>query len=238
MPNPTQEESVRGPDRATKQVDTVLFDYGMVLSGPPDPSAWARMQTITGLDEGRLHAGYWEFRHDYDRAALTGREYWKAVAKHAGVPLNDAQIAALFVADVDLWTVPNTPMIAWAGRLQRASVRTGILSNIGDAIAEGILAKLPWLAGFDHCTWSHALYLAKPDPAIYISTAEALQVVPQRILFVDDKEENIAAALRVGMQGIQYTDQATFEREMRERGLGTMLAVGMVDELEPIGLPK
>jgi putative hydrolase of the HAD superfamily len=184
------------------------------------------MRAICGLDDDQLYTSYWAFRHDYDRGALTGTEYWKAVARHAGVAVNSVQIDALLAADLDLWTQPNPPMIAWAGRLQSAGVRTAILSNIGDAMAEGLIARLPWLAGFELCLWSYALLLAKPDSSIFIKTAEALHTKPTAILFVDDKEENVAAAAALGMQAIQYADYAGFERAMRERGFTSLLQAG------------
>ena len=227
MPFPYSEESAA---IAAPHIDTVLFDYGQVLSLPPDPTAWARIRSITGLDEERLHAAYWEFRHDYDRAALTGRAYWHAVADRTGITLGAAQLTALLAADVDLWTSLNMPMVEWAGRLQRAGIRTGILSNIGDSMAEGIVAKLPWLSGFDHCTWSHALFMAKPEPAIFLKTAEALHTAPASILFLDDREENIAAAAALGFQTLHYTTHAAFEREMRDRGLASLLHLGLTPQ--------
>jgi putative hydrolase of the HAD superfamily len=208
-------------------VDAVLFDYGQVLSGPPDPAAWARMCAITRLSEDALHSGYWAFRHDYDRGALSGQAYWQEVAVHAGVAFDAAQVAALLEADVDLWTQLNLPMVQWAARLQRAGMRTGILSNIGDAIAEGIRGRLPWLAGFDHRTWSYALGMAKPEAAIYLATAESLKTPPARILFIDDLERNIAAAEGVGMLAIRYADHAGFEHEMRARGFGSLIDLGL-----------
>lgn len=223
------------PPAAPGNVDTVLFDYGMVLSGPPDPTAWATIRSITGLNEEPLHDAYWAFRHDYDRGALTGRAYWNAIATRTGITLSDAQIAKLFACDVDLWTQPNQPMIDWAGSLQRAGIRTAILSNIGDAIAEGIVAKLPWLAGFTHCTWSHALFLAKPDPEIYIKTAEALNADPARILFIDDRIENIQAASALGMQTFHYLGHAAFENEMRNRGFASLLDLAAA---EPVSLAQ
>jgi putative hydrolase of the HAD superfamily len=220
MPFPPQETpSPAAPD----SIDTVLFDYGMVLSGPPDPAAWAEIRSITGLNEEPMHEAYWAFRHDYDRGALTGRAYWHAIADRTGISLSDIQITRLFAADVDLWTQPNQPMIDWAGRLQSANIRTGILSNIGDAIAEGIVAKLPWISRFNHCTWSHALFLAKPDPEIYIRTAEALNADPAKILFIDDRIENIQAASAVGMQTFHYLGHAAFDNEMRNRGFSFLL---------------
>jgi len=205
------------------RIDAVLFDYGQVLSLPPEPAAWAKIRAITGLGDKCLHDAYWEFRHDYDRAALTGRTYWQALALRTGISLTPIQIDQLFAADVDLWTNLNLPMVAWAGRLQRAGVRTGILSNIGDVIAEGIQAKLPWLADFDHCTWSYAFATAKPDPVIYLRTAEALRTAPAHILFIDDREENIAAADALGFQTIHFTTYAAFEQQMRERGFGSLI---------------
>ncbi|GAC1424309.1 MAG: HAD family phosphatase [Acidobacteriaceae bacterium] len=208
------------------EIQAVLFDFGMVLSGPPDAAVWARMLEISGLDEAPLHAGYWAHRHEYDRGTLKGPVYWQAVARHAGSAFDTAQVEALIAADTDLWTDMNVAMVEWAQRLQRAGVRTGILSNIGDSIAEGICAKLPWLSAFDHCTWSHALGMAKPERAIYEKTAELLGTAPEHILFLDDKEENIAMAKTAGMQAIQYDGHSRFEREMRARGLGWLLDVG------------
>ena len=218
---------------AASRIDTVLFDYGQVLSGPPDPTAWARMRAITGLDEARLHEAYWKFRHDYDRGALTGTAYWHAVAAQTRIKLTDTQIAALFRADVDLWSVPNAPMIAWAAQLQRAGVRTGILSNIGDNIAQGIVARLPWLAAFDHCTWSALLHMAKPEPEIYIQTAAALHTPPANILFLDDKQENIQAAAAIGMQTLHFTTYAAMDLEMSARGYAYLLNAAAAPTIEP-----
>jgi putative hydrolase of the HAD superfamily len=214
-------------------IDAVLFDYGQVLSGPPDAAAWARMRALTGLGEDALLKGYWAFRYEYDRGALTGRAYWHEVANHADVAFDAEQVAELLDADVALWTQLNLPMVEWSARLQNAGMRTGILSNIGDAIAGGIRGRLPWLAGFDHCTWSYALRMAKPEEAIYVMTAKALKTPPAKILFIDDKEENIAAAESAGMRAIHYTDHAEFEHAMRERGFGALLEMGLDPKSTP-----
>jgi len=201
-------------------IQAVLFDYGMVLSGPPDPVAKARMHAITSLDEDTFHAAYWAPRHAYDRGDRTGQSYWRAVGHEAGLDLNPEQVAALIDADTELWTQVNQPMIDWAARLQAAGIRTGILSNLGDAMTAGIVAKFDWLADFDHRVWSHTLNLAKPEPAIYRAAAEGLGVPPANILFIDDREDNVAAGIAFGMQVIRYTTQPEFEHELNDRGFG------------------
>ena len=209
-------------------IQAVLFDYGMVLSAPPDPTAWQQLRQITGFDEETLQSGYWKFRHAYDRGDLTGIAYWHQVAADGGSTLTDDQLAGLLQGDVDLWTQLNEPMIDWAQRLQHAGVRTGILSNIGDAMAEGIVKKFDWICGFSHCTWSYTLNLAKPELEIYKAAARGLETPIDQILFIDDKAENIHAARHSGMQAIQYRDHAAFRQEMEDRGFGYLLTPSTV----------
>ena len=204
-------------------VTAVLFDYGMVLSGPPLPEAWERMKSITGLDEERFHSGYWEYRHGYDRGTHTGEEYWRLVSRHSGVEISNAQVSALIAADNDLWTQPNPPMIAWAQHLQASGIRTGILSNLGDAMHVGVVSRFEWFDRFHHCTFSHTLKLAKPEVEIYHHAAKGLETAPKEILFIDDREVNTAGAEQAGMQTLCYTTHDAFEREMRDRGLGALL---------------
>ena len=209
-------------------IRAVLFDYGLVLTGPPDPVAWTRMKQITGLDEAAFHQAYWAPRHDYDRGVHTAPAYWLAAGRHVGLELQSPQIAALIEADIALWTQPNQPMIDWALRLQAAGTATGILSNLGDAMAAGVLSALPWLRSFDHLLWSYTLGLAKPDLAIYRHAAQGLHTPPEHILFVDDREDNIAGALAAGMQAIRYAAHSTFEAELDARGLGRLWQQGLI----------
>ncbi len=205
-------------------VHAVLFDYGLVLSGPPDPAAWAQMKGTLGADETAFHNAYWQPRHDYDRGALNGTTYWQHVAASLGQPLSRNDHLALLEADILLWTQPNEPMIRWAAQLQAAGVRTGILSNIGDAMEQGILARCPWMASFAHHTFSHRLGMAKPEAAIYAHAAQGLETAPGQVLFLDDREDNIEAARNAGMQAIQYTDHAAFLRSMHAAGLEALLS--------------
>ena len=92
----------------TPLIQAVLFDYGMVLSGPPDPAAWERMKQLTGHDEEALHAAYWAPRHAYDRGDLSGLAYWSQVGIHAGLILTPSKSKPHRGSDTELWTVSLT----------------------------------------------------------------------------------------------------------------------------------
>jgi putative hydrolase of the HAD superfamily len=204
-------------------IHAVLFDYGMVLSGPPDPLAQARLEELLEASPESFRETYWEFRDAYDRGALSGVTYWTAVAERLERPVNHDLLRELIAADTALWTQPNAPMIEWAAALQQAGIKTGILSNLGNAMELGIRNRFAWLADFDHHTFSHWLGIAKPDTAIYRHAAEGLATPPPQILFVDDREENIRAAREAGMQAIQYSTHSAFVATMTALNLEYLL---------------
>jgi len=194
-----------------------------VLSGPPDPHAWERMKSLLQANEADFHAAYWRHREAYDRGALTAVTYWEAVASDLNRALDPSTLTGLNKADVALWTQPNHDMIAWADELQRAGYKTGILSNIGDGMEAGILARFDWLHRFDRHTFSHRLRMAKPDLAIYRYAAQGLGEDPSHILFVDDRKENILAARETGMFAVQYKSHTEFAEAMNSAGLQSLL---------------
>ena len=218
MPPPSESPTAAAGPR----IEAVLFDYGLVLTGPAHPPAWERMKALLHADEAPFYAAYWRYRRDYDSGALTGEVYWRTIAADLGQPQN-VPLQELIDADTDLWTEPNPPMIDWARRLQAAGIRTGILSNLGDAMEAGVRRRCPWLEDFGHLTFSHRLGITKPALSIYRHAAEGLGLEPARILFIDDREDNIAGALAAGMSAIRYLDHDSFLEAMRMAGLAYLL---------------
>ena len=204
------------------QIRAVLFDFGQVLSGPPDPLAWRRMQMILNTTDAALHNSYWRHRHDYDLGVLNGVDFWRTVGDELGHPLTEAELAQLLEIDVDLWTQPNQPMIDWTISLQSAGVPTGILSNMGDAMETGIFDRCSWLSGFPHHTFSHRLKIAKPDERIYHHAIKGIDQAPDATLFLDDRIENVEAARSVGLNAIHYTTDEALLRSLQKFNLADL----------------
>ena len=59
----------------------VVFDYGMVLTGPPDPEAHAAMLRLTGLPLEQFERLYWADRPAYDTGDLTGLAFWQKLVR-------------------------------------------------------------------------------------------------------------------------------------------------------------
>jgi putative hydrolase of the HAD superfamily len=212
-------------DESKIKISAVLFDYGMVLSSVPEELHWRQLERVLDAEQAAFQAAYWKYRDAYDRGALSAQTYWEFVARELDKPIDGQVLRALIDADTVVWTQPNVEMMEWAARLNRAGIKTGILSNIGDAMELGVLGRFPALGEFTHHTFSHRLGIAKPDAEIYRHAVEGLGVPAGEILFVDDREENILAARAAGMAAVQYSGHEGFVEEMQRIGLGSLLYV-------------
>ena len=189
----------------TLALRAVIFDYGMVLSGPPDPVAHAELERITDLPAEKLDPLYWADRHAFDEGKLTGEAYWRDILRKAGLTLPPSAIAELNHWDGRMWLTLNPAMLAWAGEVKTRGLLTAILSNVGDTTQQAMERELKWLTSFDVLVWSYQLRMAKPDPAIYRYALEKLGTRPEETLFIDDREVNVEAALGLGMKALVFT---------------------------------
>lgn len=183
----------------------VIFDFGMVLSGLPNPDAYAAMLHITGLSTERFEKLYWADRHSYDEGKLNGMAYWQKFVRDAELTLTPEAIEELHLQDAIHWTSQNPAMVAWQWQLKARGILTAILSNMGDSVLDSLERKFDWLSRFDVLVWSFQLGMAKPDPAIYKHVLEKLGTKPEETLFLDDKMVNIEAAQKLGIRAIQFS---------------------------------
>lgn len=84
--------------------------------------------------------------------------------------------------------------------LRRADVPVHALSNFGDETFAMAEREFPFLEEFDERFISARMGVMKPDAAIYAAVEDTLGEA-ESLLFVDDKQENIDAALARGWRG-------------------------------------
>lgn len=201
----------------------VIFDYGMVLTGPANPLAHQRMLELTQLAHSVFEKNYWLHRMAYDRGTLHGQTYWQSFAHSASTTLEPAVIDRLIEQDIRMWTDLNPTMMRWVEKIQAAGLRTAILSNMGAEVLAHMRANFAWLDTFDHLTWSCELDMLKPEPEIYQHTLDKLGVRAEEALFLDDREENVEGARRVGLHALLFRDVATLRDDLAQAGWNTQL---------------
>jgi putative hydrolase of the HAD superfamily len=96
--------------------------------------------------------------------------------------------------------VPNVALV----RALRPPYKVSVLSNADATLRRRLQDDIGIHDLFDDIVCSAEVGLAKPDPAIFRLAAGRLGVPPERCVFVDDFEPNVAAAAGVGMQAVLH----------------------------------
>lgn len=93
-----------------------------------------------------------------------------------------------------------------------------LLTNFPERFAE-MPDRTPVLRKLDGIVVSSRIHMLKPDPAIFLYTAETLGFNPEETLFVDDSPKNVEGAITAGMEGYRFTTPAAFQAYLQERGI-------------------
>lgn len=104
----------------------------------------------------------------------------------------------------DSWLEMASPVILRSVRLMRALQAKGVpvfaLTNFGVETFALAQTKYDFLSEFDRAYVSGHMKVIKPDADIYMQVEADCGIAPDRLLFTDDRADNIAAAAARGWQ--------------------------------------
>ncbi len=131
----------------------------------------------------------------------------------------------------DRWIELASPRIEGSIALLRALRRNGVpvfsLTNFGSYSYEEARDKLDFLGDFDREYVSGRMGVIKPDPRIYAMVEADCGIAPDRLLFTDDKAENIVAAARRGWRTHQFESWQGWTARLVAEGLLTDQEAGL-----------
>jgi FMN phosphatase YigB (HAD superfamily) len=95
--------------------------------------------------------------------------------------------------------------------------RLGLVSNTNPLHFNYALARFPVLHVFDEWFLSHRVGFKKPAVEIFQRAMDWAAVGPERIVFIDDHERNVRAAVSLGMHGVHFTSYQQLKEELDRR---------------------
>jgi putative hydrolase of the HAD superfamily len=200
---------------AADAVEAVIFDYGGVISvrllgdlsdfeaamgypqgsvtelmfGPSAGSDGEPVHDFHALEMGQLSLG------DY----LTGLE--RRAPEVLGRPLDLTAYRAFTAASA---IAVHWPVVHRVRRLRDDGVRLALLTNNVREFGDAWRATFPVDELFPTVVDSSEVGMRKPDPRIYEHTCELLDVEPTVAVFLDDNEDNVAAAGLLGLETVHF----------------------------------
>jgi putative hydrolase of the HAD superfamily len=157
---------------------------------------------------------------------LTEREYWQQrtleVSELAGERWEEMSQFIIAARGADPALIIRPEALDAMAKAQAGGARLAILSNELDLFyGAGFRDKLPFMRQFEVVIDATYTKIMKPDPRAYYSCAEALGLVCEDCIFVDDQLRNIVGAKQVGMQTVHFNVQQP--RQSYEQALSLLL---------------
>lgn len=100
----------------------------------------------------------------------------------------------------------------------KGNLKLGLLVNTPPKLLEYLRQEIP-LNLFDEAVFSCETGLMKPDKRIFEMIAKKLGIKTEECLLIDDSQENIEAAKKLGMQTIKFEDYSNLEKELKAKGV-------------------
>ena len=183
------------------QIDFVYFDLGNILVSFDPDRACQNVAKIADLsvDQARVFVYESGALDRYENGQLTSDQFAELVRRLAQRDEHQLPKERLLEAISDMFT-PIESMVEVVEMARAQAGRVGVLSNTCSAHWNWV-RRQPWRVSqidYDVKILSFEVKAMKPDPKIYEAAEQAARVRPQRILFIDDKPENVQAALDRG----------------------------------------
>jgi len=182
----------------------IVFDLGNVLLSFDYGRAVRALMKHCSVSEKELHTGINQspLLLQYEAGAMSTVEFFAAVKSVTSFRGELDDFRNIFG---DIFSeIPE--MITLNDRLRAAGHRTYIFSNTNELAVNFIRNRFPFFANFDGYILSYEQRSMKPESRIYESVEEMTGKKGDRLIYIDDREENVLAGAARGWQAIQHCD--------------------------------
>ena len=186
------------------KINTVIFDIGGVMVGLGRLHFFEQFgyspQMCERLLSSTMKSPHWK---ELDRGVLTDEEVIDRFVKDA--PELETEIRRS-MENVHGIVYRLETSIPWIEELRESGRRVLYLSNYSMKVANDNEDAMDFLSHMDGGLLSCDYKVIKPDPAFYMILIEKYDLEPSECVFLDDLEDNLAAARSLGIHTILVKD--------------------------------
>ena len=195
--------------------DVILFDVGGVLL----TNGWDHRERAAVLNQFQLDIPSFEARHPepndaWERDAITVREYLDATVFYQPRSFSHEEFIDAMCEQSQL--LPNGGLGILEELAASDKCMLGVLNNEARVTNDYRFRQFGLWQYVQVAFSSCYVGLRKPGPAIYRRALDILGKPADRILFIDDRAENVAAAAASGMKTIRFDGAEALRRELTQ----------------------
>ncbi len=198
--------------------DAILFDVGGVLltNGWDHAERAAAVQRF-GLDAQELDARHMQAMAAWERGEINLNEYLDAAVFYQPRKFTREDFVAFMLEQSKV--LPGGALGILAELSASNQCMLGALNNEGRETNNYRFHKFGLRSYFKVAFSSCYVGLRKPEPAMYRRALDILGTPPERVLFIDDREENVAGAVAAGITAIRFTGEEALRVQLKELGV-------------------
>ena len=177
-------------------IKAVIFDYGGVVR--PPLKGWLNdIANAYGLPVKKIKEATKPLLELFGGGMITENQFWKQLSSVLNKPIPKNKKELLRKSYKEAFHL-YAEIIILVKEIKKKGLKTAILSNTIKPHVEIAKSKKGY-EDFDVVVLSCEVKLRKPEPAIYLIVVKKLGVKPTECIFIDDKEENLVPAKKLGM---------------------------------------
>jgi putative hydrolase of the HAD superfamily len=198
--------------------DVILFDVGGVLL----TNGWDHCERAAAVQQFKLDAHELETRHEevaaaWERGEIDLNNYLDAAVFYQPRSFSREEFFRFMLGQSQL--LQNGALGILEELAASNGCLVGALNNEARETNDYRFRKFDLRRYFRVALSSCYVGLRKPEPAMYLRALDIFGCPPQRVLFIDDREENVAGGAAAGMKAIQFTGKAALSRELQQLGV-------------------
>lgn len=206
------------PSMSGGQYEVVLFDVGGVLL----TNGWDHKERRVLLEQFQIDRDAFEARHPdpYDaleRDSISMSEYLQATIFYEPRSFTEAEFVDA-MKKVSL-PIPDNALSVLSEVSRSCNWLVGLLNNESRLLHEYRMDKYDIEQHLDIQLSSCYLGLRKPEPLIYRRALDILGRPAERVIFIDDRANNTAAAAAAGIHAIQFLGEEKLRRDLKQIGI-------------------
>ncbi len=201
------------------KIDTIIFDLGGVLI---DWSPKYVYREVFDGDEDKVDwflneicTMEWNMKHDAGQLIKEGTEL--LVKQH---PQYEAWIRIYYDRWADMLGGPINDTVNLLNSLKKANIyNLYALTNWSAELFPVALERYDFLQHFEGIVVSGTEKTRKPFAEIYKITLDRYGITPENTVFIDDNVDNVKAAEKLGIKGIQFNSASQLQDELIALGV-------------------
>ena len=198
-------------------IKSIISDLGNVLILFDNNIFFKKIAEYSPLSEDEVFnevLAHLELSRSFDMGKVTPEKFYLQATQIFKAKIDKSSFFSIY-NDIFSLNMPNVESL----QSLQSGYKLVLCSNTDVERFEFVKKKFPEILFFDKYVVSYEVGFMKPHPRIYEVALEEAGIRPEESIFIDDREENTAAAEILGLHTILLSPETNLEHELLKIGV-------------------